>query len=289
MDNNCQMWLWGGAAFSVAEYLNDLWKFIPDPACPSNVSCSWSCVQGSSLAFTASATSLCEKFCINFYDLSVNNPTAWQWIFQDGSPSSSTVQDPVNICYQTPGVFDVTLITTSASGNDTLTLNNYVTVYATPPFPVITQIGYTLTSSPSSSYQWQFNSTDIPGATNQSYTILQTGYYTVIVSDSNGCVNSATTYVLISGINDLGGDSNISIYPNPSDGNFIVELVLSENSGEVSIDILNTLGQEVFSSQQKISSAVIKQEMDLSDVARGVYFIQIKTEKEFVRKKILIE
>src|SRR6185295_14487631 len=115
------------------------------------------------------------------------------------------------------GFFDVTLITTNANGSDTLTLNNYITVYPTPPFPTITQVDYTLTSSPANSYQWQFNSYNIPGATNQSYTVLQTGFYTVMVGDSNGCVNSATTYVLISGVDEVD-NAGISIYPNPSSG-----------------------------------------------------------------------
>src|SRR5206468_367263 len=100
---------------------------------------------------------------------------------------------------------------------------NYITVYATPPFPTITQVGYTLTSSTANSYQWQFNSYDIPGATNQSYTISQTGYYSVIVSDSNGCVNSLTVYVIISGIEEVY-TKDILIFPNPSTGKFIVQV-----------------------------------------------------------------
>jgi len=286
MDDNCRIWLWGGAGISVLDRLNDLWKFIPDPNCPSTVTCSSSCLQ-SAVAFSSSATSICEKFCINFFDSSANNPASWQWIFPGGAPSSSSDQNPTNICYDTPGVYDVTLITTNANGSDTLTLHNYINVYATPPFPSISQVGYTLTSSPASSYQWQLNSINIPGATNQSYTIMQTGLYTVIVSDSNGCVNSANQYVLISGIDEVN-DSNISIHPNPSNGNFIVELLQSENFGEVSIDILNTLGQKNFSSAEKISSHEWKKEIDLHTAASGVYFIEIKTEKEFVRKKILI-
>src|SRR5205814_6750009 len=122
--------------------------------------------------------------------------------------------------------------------NDTLKLHNYITVYPTPPIPSITQVGYTLTSSAASFYQWQLNAVDIPGATNQSYTILQTGYYTVVVGDSNSCKNSATTYVLISGV-DEARDENIFISPNPSSGNFTIELLQSENSGEVSIDMVN--------------------------------------------------
>jgi hypothetical protein len=148
----------------------------------------------------ASSTELCQKFCIDFYDSSTNNPTSWEWQFPGGTPSSSTDQNPTQICYDNPGIYDITLITSNASGSDTMTLAGYITVYATPPIPVITQNGYTLTSSPAVTYQWQYNNVDIPGATNQSYTITQTGYYTVVISDSGGCVNSFTLYVEITGI-----------------------------------------------------------------------------------------
>ena len=255
----------------------DFWEYTPDDVCNAVM-----------LNFSASDTTLCEKFCISFFDSSANNPTAWLWIFPGGDPSSSTDQNPASVCYNLPGTYDVTLITTNANGSDSLTLNNYITVYPTPPFPTITQVGYTLTSSVASSYQWQFNNIDIPGATNQSYTIMQTGYYTVVVGDSNSCKNSFTVYILISGINDIVSDANISIYPNPSSGNFIVELLNGFIAGEISIDVVNVIGQRVFSSTEKISTAHWKKQIDLHDIARGVYFIEIKTENEFMRKKILI-
>src|SRR5207249_3327743 len=55
--------------------------------------------------FAATDPLICEKFCIGFYDQSTNNPTAWQWSFPGGVPSSSTDQNPTNICYNTPGVY----------------------------------------------------------------------------------------------------------------------------------------------------------------------------------------
>ncbi|HYV94314.1 MAG TPA: kelch repeat-containing protein [Chitinophagales bacterium] len=254
------------------------WEFTPDVSCIV-----------SAPGFSVSDTTLCEKFCTDYSDLSTNNPVSWQWIFEGGSPATSTDQNPAQICYNNSGTYDVTLITTDGGGNsDTLLLSNFITVFATPPFPIITQVAYTLTSSPANSYQWQLNAADIPGATNQSYTILQTGYYTVVVGDSNGCKNSATTYVLISGIDDLRGDANISVYPNPSSGNFMVEWLNGLMADEVSIDVVNTLGQNVFSARQKIPSPHWKKQIDLGVAAHGIYFIEIKTENEFVRKKILI-
>jgi len=243
---------------------------------------------GESSSISSSDTDVCEKFCVDFFDSSANNPISWQWIFPGGSPSSSTDQNPSAICYTVPGTYDVTLITTNANGNDTLTLDNYITVYATPPFPTIIQAGYLLTSSPASSYQWQFNSADIPGATNQSYTILQSGYYTVIVWDSNGCKNSFTQYCLISGIGDAANDMNISIYPNPSSGNLTMELLNEMSAGEISIGVMNVIGQKVFSSSEKISPSSFKKEIDLTHVAAGVYYITLQSENIFFIKEVMI-
>jgi hypothetical protein len=87
-----------------------------------------------SLNIAGSATSVCEKFCVDFTDSSTNNPTAWQWFFPGGTPASSTLQHPTNICYAVPGIYDVTLVTTNAAGNDTLTLPAYITVNPYPTF-----------------------------------------------------------------------------------------------------------------------------------------------------------
>lgn len=245
-------------------------------------------------SFYASDNSICEKFCVDFFDQSTNNPTAWQWLFPGGSPASSSSQNPTNICYNNPGTFDVTLITTGASGNDTVFLPGYITVYPTPPIPVITQSGYTLTSTPANLYQWQFNNVDIPGATNQSYDVTQSGYYTVYITDENGCSTSATIYVVITGSEELISDANVSVYPNPSNGNLTVQIVNSEMEGEISLEIVNAVGQQVFSSLEKTSPPITKIQMDLhhqvnSSVAAGIYIIELKTGHDFLRKKIVIE
>ena len=195
----------------------------------------------------------------------------------------------------------MTLITTNANGNDTLTFPGYITVNPTPALPVITQTGYTLTSSAAANYQWQFNSADIPGATNQSYNVTQTGYYTVVITDQNGCTASVTTYVLITGIADIFSDANVLIYPNPSDGNFTIELLNQEIGNEIFISVKNTLGQIIFSTEEKIGAAAFKKEVDLRssdprhNISTGVYFVEVyksnslKTSQQvLVRKKIII-
>ncbi len=239
-------------------------------------------------SFAASDTTICQKFCMDFFDQSGNNPTTWQWSFPGGVPSSSNQQNPTQICYNNPGVYDVTLITTNPFGSDTLVLAGYITVYSTPPFPTITINGYVLTSSYASSYQWQFNSLDIPGATNQSYTATQTGYYTVIITDENGCVSSTTVYVEVTGIESFGSDPRFLVYPNPSNGNFIVEFSGSNWSKLISIEVVNTIGQRLITFDEIISASDWKKEISLKGISPGVYFLGITSENISLKKKIII-
>ncbi len=237
-------------------------------------------------SFAASDTTICQKFCMDFFDQSGNNPSTWKWSFPGGVPSSSSQQNPTQICYNNPGVYDVTLITTNSFGSDTLVLAGYITVYSTPAFPTITVTGDILTSSYASSYQWQFNSVDIPGATNQSYTATETGYYTVIITDENGCVSSTTVFVEVTGVESIEDDFGFFVYPNPSNGNFTLEF--SANiSGVVLIEVIDMLGQKIFASEEKISSAT-KKEIQLTNISNGIYFIRFQIGNDFVSRKIQI-
>jgi len=57
-------------------------------------------------AFQSSDSAFCSATCINFFDLS-SNATSWQWFFPGATPSSSTDQNPTNICYDSSASFDV--------------------------------------------------------------------------------------------------------------------------------------------------------------------------------------
>ncbi|MEO5673750.1 MAG: T9SS type A sorting domain-containing protein [Chitinophagales bacterium] len=246
------------------------------------------CITPSANYFNASDTNICEKFCINFFDSSINNPTAWQWEFPGGDPSFSIDQNPISICYATPGTYDVTLITTNAYGSDTLTLSDYITVYSTPPFPTLTQVGLILTSSPATTYQWQLDAVDISGATSQSYTVLQSGTYTVIIGDSNGCVNSSSLEVLISGIDEVNKDAGISVYPNPSNGIFTLELKYA-NISEIDIRIFNLLGQEIFSAQEKtMANNKFTKEIDLTGKPSGSYILNLSSGSTLMKSKLIL-
>lgn len=240
------------------------------------------------LAIGASDTTVCEKFCVSFFDSSLNNPTAWLWLFEGGAPSTSTSQNPANICYSTVGTYDVTLITTSANGMDTLTLPDYITVTPTPPFPTITQNGLELTCSVADAYQWQFNSVDIPGATDQTYTATQTGLYTVYVFDANGCKNSASVSIVISGLEGLALQPALTIFPNPNAGIFNIHLSGVQPNSSMRLLVMNTLGETIYEVEMQLDGSSWNREINLPGIAAGIYQIGIQTGNTVFYKKMVI-
>ena len=79
--------------------------------------------------FTTDKITIYENGSASFTDLSTNAPTAWSWTFDGGTPSSSTLKNPV-VNYKTSGKYDVTLVVTNANGNSTKIRTEYITVNA---------------------------------------------------------------------------------------------------------------------------------------------------------------
>ncbi|MBN2699674.1 MAG: M4 family metallopeptidase [Bacteroidales bacterium] len=64
---------------------------------------------------------------VQFIDLSINDPTAWSWTFEGGTPATSNQQNPV-ITYNNPGSFQVSLTSTNAAGSNSTAKTGYISV-----------------------------------------------------------------------------------------------------------------------------------------------------------------
>lgn len=275
-DSLGNLWMMGGStSFGFA---NDIWKFTLDPSCITLNSCSLAPF----VSLQSSDTSFCGKKCLDFTDLSTNNPTSWQWFFPGADSTTSNLQNPTNICYSSFGSFDVTLIACNANGCDSLTLTNFINEYPNPPVPVITGSFDTLFCSPAFAYQWYDVSGIIPGATGSYYVYQQQGNYFVIVTDSNGCASSSA--VIYTGIEEaIASGQPIKIIPNPSSGN--VELVYNSTEGVFSmLKIVDVTGRTVFSTDSEIGSHKIN--LEVND---GIYFIALLTSKTNYYQKFIVK
>lgn len=114
--------------------------------------------------FTSNVTTVNFGGSVNFFDLSVNVPTSWEWQFDGGIPATSTEQNPTGIVYNDVGTFDVTLKVTNAFGTNTILKPGYITV--DPVFNVcdistvaLTNGTFYDTGGPSGNYQNNENCT----------------------------------------------------------------------------------------------------------------------------------
>ncbi len=152
-------------------------------------------------AFTASSNSFCAGSCINFTDNSTGNPTAWSWTFTGGSPSSSTVQNPTNICYNTAGTYTVTLVASNSFGSNTatqsITVNAIPVVTKNPAAPSICSGGsVSITASGASTYAWA-PATGLSATTGATVTASPTTTTTYTITGTSGAGCSATTAVTV--------------------------------------------------------------------------------------------
>jgi len=138
--------------------------------------------------FSGDPTSLFEGETVQFTDLSSNNPTSWSWSFPGGTPSTSTIQNPV-ITYNSEGVYSVTLTATNAQGTDIHTKTDYITVNQQG------SVTYCESSSQSNAQEW-IAKVDIDGFSNPSGASLYTDFTGLTVDLTPG---SSSNVVLTPG------------------------------------------------------------------------------------------
>jgi PKD repeat protein len=263
-DSLCNIYMYGGISrHAFAFTYNDLWKFIPDSSC---ISCS---PLAPSASFSAPGQ-VCPGTCVAFSNLSVN-ATSFTWTFAGAVPATSTDLNPSEICYNTPGSYDVTLIATGANGSDTLTITNYVTVYPYPPPQGIAQSGDTLFANTGAvTYQWYFNGSIVNGATDYFFVALQSGNYNVVCTDTNNCEVEAAIFDVVAEIfSQTSGEAGF-VFPNPA-GNFIAVASLPAATS-ISISIFNVIGENVAELSIPAGST---QEVNVHALAAGMYYIRI--------------
>ena len=118
------------------------------------------------------------------------------------------------------------------------------------------------------------------------------GLHTAIYSytDANGCEGITSVNVQVNACVGLAENilaNGVSVYPNPNSGTFIVSANVNVN--ELTLEMLDLQGRVVFSSiENNIQSGFTKQ-INMENVANGVYMLRITTNKEQVSLKVAVQ
>lgn len=230
---------------------------------------------------------LCPGTCTSFSNLS-QNATSYQWSFPGATPSSSTDVNPAGICYYSPGNYDVSLIASNANGSDTTTLPNFMTVYPFSPPQSISQSWDTLLSNTGFvAYQWFYNGDTIPGATNYFYVAPQSGDYSLICIDANGCSVEAVVLNVTAEVPlYTSKEPFIALSPNPATDEFTIHFSSPVNE----LVICNLLGEKIYSaSQYESKTQTSSLVLDISSWASGVYMVKAWNGENQSNTKLIVE
>lgn len=266
-DNSNNLWLFGGIGYNVANNvgkLNDLWKFD-------------NCL-GPNIVINSTSNTICAD---NGATLTVSGASTYTWttgqisptlaISPSGTTSYTVYGTDANECRDTTSFTLAVnyLPVVSASSNSNVLCPNQSAI---------------LTASGAATYTWSGG---------QMVTVLGISpmfstTYTVTGTDTNGCSAFATITQSVGiclglGNNRVDVSDLITIYPNPSAGEFTMQ---SKKYGTKEIVIYNAMGQLVYETKVEAVDSQIK-----TYLARGIYTYRIRNAEtlDISSGKLIIE
>ncbi|PCJ83144.1 MAG: hypothetical protein COA57_11925 [Flavobacteriales bacterium] len=238
---------------------------------------------------TASITgtsTICEEDTVT---LTASGGTTYFW--NTGATTNSITASPIVTTDYIVNVTDSNNCT--ATDTFTLTVN---------PMPVASftltksgdTVNFTNTSTAGVFYLWDFDDNGATSsATDPQHIFSDTGSYTVSLIATNSCGSDTAIFtfnIWPTGIVDTEFDSKIQVYPNPSNGKFIIEIESIEKMKNAKLRIVNVLGQEVWVVDGKqLANGKNRIEIDLKNIAEGAYYLQFITTEKIISRKIVVE
>ncbi len=144
--------------------------------------------------FSADILEGCGPLTVAFTDLSTNNPSAWNWTFEGGTPATSNEQNPI-VTFDDSGAFSVLLTASNLDGQDQETKLNYISVEAAPEPSFVVEVdggNVTLTNTSAdilnNTYEWSFGDNSSSSAlVSPSHTYQVNGQYVITLTATNDC------------------------------------------------------------------------------------------------------
>ncbi len=125
-------------------------------------------------------------------------------------------------------------------------------------------------------YQWFMDGQAVSGATNVTHITSQMGNYHVVVTNANNCTANSDTVIvtIIDGIEENFRVNNLRIFPNPAQKDFTLTFQV-QKSGPVTTEIINTLGQIVYSNTKHIEAGDQQVPISVPSAAKGMYLLRL--------------
>ncbi len=159
---------------------------------------------------------------------------------------------------------------------------------------------YTVAETPEAvSYAWEISPAEAGTIMGETTTATATwnidyqGEAFIAVSALNDCGTSERSESFVTMVdNNVGINEalalNVGIYPNPTNGNFSLEINMKSDKG-LRIRLINTVGTEVYKEENVLVNGSLTREFDFSNLEEGIYLMIIENDFTNVIKKVIIE
>ncbi len=186
-----------------------------------------------------------------------------------------------------PTIYVVAATSNSNGVNCISTRTAVVTIYNNPTVTAVasrTQVckteSTTITGGGASTYTLNTGDT---GSLITVYPVGNVTTYTLTGTDQNGCHGTTTLSIKISicfGIDEQSKNFVVSIYPNPSNGNFVVK-----SPGTIKLGLYSETGQLLQNFELSADNAY---KVQVEHLAKGIYFFRGNNGTERINEKIII-
>ncbi len=105
---------------------------------------------------------------------------------------------------------------------------------------------------------------------------------------SNGIVDSFESVKFRTGTNEIIENNNFVMYPNPANENVIITLNATQKS-EGNVNLFDMKGALVKSINTQLVAGMNSVNLSLTDLPKGMYFVQINSNESTLTKKLIIE
>lgn len=188
-----------------------------------------------------------------------------------------TVTDLVSGCQNTS---QIKTIYTAQGIDPILVIDNGTKLFITP-FPTGMKA------------RWYFNGNLITGQDGKFLDYVGNGdYYAEVYNPAYPGCSATADFVTVTGVGIeqviMNSILDLNIFPNPNNGQFTISFLLEE-AQDISIRVMDAIGQVVYENRKENYSGTFKQEIDFTSLSKGVYTVQVESPATRLTKRVVTQ
>ncbi len=250
----------------------------------------------------------CKTATVSFSVDPVLNATSYLWtVPADASIVSGQNTDSISVLWGA-NAGDISVIASNACGESTPRTSSIG--LETLPGPAGTIAGNDTVCSNNETYTYTVP--EITGATSYLWSVPQgtsltsgAGTNTIVITIGPAAISGPLTVKgnnscgsgteglknivvkICSGISENTTEPGISVYPNPAEG--VLNIAIANGGKQIDLELVDVRGQTVYKESLENMPVEFTYKIDVSELSRGVYFVELVNSKRFVIKKVILQ